>query len=327
MAIDRYDIAKVNSGSTGAAKEHQDNNRLRQETGTADKKSTLTKAFEDYKKTGPRTKDHGPRTESGERRAENGKQRTETRRAENGTEKTEIREKTIAPSFPRKRESSENKAFEPRSTSNQPNNPQTSTFVKNAQTAAPALNDLLLRTPHPKAPPTVAEQKGTKDHGPWTMDPKQPQHVDSQKGVVPMANPEGAKMASTTTGKEKGEVGKEKKEPKKSGGAKSAQGKGGTQNASRSAQNGQLEAASSGVASDGGEPVLVQGFNVESPAEADLLHVLHGKYLYEGIVKSLKPQAEQVVATAVALDQNPELERILGLRRPFPTDVNGGRRG
>ena len=127
--------------------------------------------------------------------------------------------------------------------------------------------------------------------------------------------------------KEKGEVGKEKEESKKSEGAKSAQGKGGTQNASRSAQNGQLEAASSGVASDGGEPVLVQGFNVESPAEADLLHVLHGKYLYEGIVKSLKPQAEQVVATAVALDQNPELERILGLRRPFPTDVNGGRRG
>ncbi|MDP2600669.1 MAG: hypothetical protein Q8P84_08075 [Deltaproteobacteria bacterium] len=202
--------------------------------------------------------------------------------------------------------------------------------MKNAQTAAPALNNLLLKTPHPKAPPTVAEQKETKDHGLRTMDPPPPQHVDSQKGVVPMANPEGAKMASsTTTGKEKGEVGKEKKEPKKSEGAKSAQGKGGTQNASRSAQNGQLEAASSGVASEGGDepPVLIRGFNVESPEQANLLTVLEGKYLYEGILKSLKPQAEQVVATAIALNENPELERILGLRRPFPTDVNGGRRG
>lgn len=158
--------------------------------------------------------------------------------------------------------------------SNTTNNPQVraaSQFVIGND--KPGLANLLLRGNTPPTPPSVKE---TKQFQPSHLSDvvQQAQQSVAPKVQAPVASDAGGKLADATHRQTDGEVGKKKKEGKET---KSSEGRGkavAAQNSRLMPDDSRLEAASSGVASDSGEPVWIAdlasiGYTVNPASKLD----------------------------------------------------------
>ncbi len=363
MAIDRYDNGngkKIDGGTTGVAREHTENNRLRgevtKEGERQDGRTALDGAFKNYTKSSP-SGTKSPSTLAGAGRLSAGSvaggegtvpktnssrfvARPEGKSEGTVPEKGPIKSTNFSPSGTKSPstlagegrlsagsvaggEGNVPKNVNPNLT---PTNLAQSTFAQNVRLPSDGLRNVL----KPPSPP-VGEGQGEGEKGGVPDKPLKAELVDSPTHVAPMATPDGTKMAATTTSErgEKKEATKNKEKPITNKGAK-AGGKGGSLSAEQAGGEQKLEAASSGVTSGGGEePVLLTGFNPSSEVDENYLLVKEGHMLCERDI--LKPKtlndywASLQNENPSALD--PILERIVDENRPFPNNVYGGKRG
>lgn len=344
--IDKFGSKKAGNTTDAAARDHQENQRLQDQSHQAGQKADVVlQTFANYQKKIPDGAPKAPDTKSPTSHADHpeaGSKPTVANAKPEGsspshTVATQVG-KTESGKVAPKAGDAGSKAIPPNpknvsanaANANAVIKNAASTFVLNAKGQAPALNDLLFKPKH-------EVQQAKKSDGP-------PPHIDSQnKGVVPTASPEGAKMAFTpskgdTQNNDKND-GKEAtsgdKKPKRSERGGIASAKGGAQSTGEATGDQALEASSGGVAGDGDGPSWiaesgVEGFNAESPGDIALINGLRRQtWLQKFVVKS-SDKGSAIMATAadpVRSDADPALEEILSRGLTFPTDVNGGRRG
>lgn len=191
------------------------------------------------------------------------------------------------------------------------------------------LNNLLLK--RPVAIETKLEKEMREAEGNPLKVLKEPLTLKVQG---PIASDAGAKLSDATTRREESKTNKKRDDKKaeldKKGGKKVA-----SQNAGRATHDAKLEAASSGVASSGGDdPVWladlesgVEIINPENQLDDNMAVVLREQALLNRHVYKNDPTkavaAEAVLKKALALNDDPELNRVLELGLAARLNVYG----
>lgn len=178
----------------------------------------------------------------------------------------------------------------------------------------PTLTDLLLkRSSIPPAPPT-ADEKEKQIKKEAKLDALTVlKELPDPKVKGPIASDAGAKLGDTSKKQESAEKKKDGKKTESRDGAKGAHA---ARGADSSEGEQRLEAASSGVTSGGEETAGIEIFNPETKLDENLGIVLEKRSLLEKVYKNFSDPrraevAEEVLRNALALNEDPELNRIL----------------
>ena len=209
-----------------------------------------------------------------------------------------------------------------------PQKPSASVFTNVVAPQPDAVLAQLLATTKKPVTPTTQEPQ---------HQPQAKQAVDAKMVIPSQPAPQGEQIA----GRDKKEFGKEgkKEEGKKSERSRQAGGNGSVAEAGGSSSEGQkLEAASSGVTSGGedgpcwiaDEKPVKETFNIETVHDVNLEEVLvrrdwFNKYILKNPQET--QHAAAIFESAIALNQDPELEKLLELGLAARLNSYGGMRG